>query len=186
VLKYRRTKEYQKRFKGINMSLEYMQGIQQQVDNNEIIKQLRRALADEYLTAHQYWTQSKIIQGVYKDEINKELYQHRDEEMGHANMLMDRILQLGGNPEIRPLDWDSLASCRYQLANDWDQKTILNQAIQGERCAVDHYTSIAQFTQSRDTTTYDIIMNILDDEYEHIRDLSKLQEMLQTGNKKKG
>jgi len=168
------------------MSLEYMQGIQQQVDNNEIIKQLRRALADEYLSAHQYWTQSKLIQGVYKDEINKELYQHRDEEMGHANMLMDRILQLGGNPEIRPLDWDGLASCKYQLTNDWDQKVILDMSMRSERCAIDHYTKVAQFAQTRDTTTYDIVMNIIDDEYEHIRDLAKLQEMLQGSKKRKG
>jgi bacterioferritin len=166
------------------MSIEYVKGIQQQVDNNEIIKMLRSALADELIATHNYWMQSKVIQGVYKDEINKELYQHRDEEMGHANMLIDRILQLGGNPEIRPIDWDRLTGCRYIPAMSWDQKNILEDALAGEKCATEHYSRIAEFVRARDITTYDIVMKILDDEYEHIRDLTKLKEMVLNNNTK--
>ncbi len=160
------------------MSIEYIQGIQTQVDNNEIVTQLRTALAEELIAVHNYWSQSKIIQGSLKDEIQKELFQHRDEEMGHANMLMDRILQLGGNPELKPIDWDRFASCRYTPNVNWDQRSILEVAIQGEKCSTEHYTQIAQFVEHRDVTTYDIIQKILDDEYEHIRDLKKLEEML--------
>ena len=165
------------------MSFEYVQNIQQNVDRNEIIKQLRGALADELIASHNYWTQAKVIQGVYREEIIKELIQHRDEEQGHANMLMDRIIQLGGNPEIRPIDWDRLTRCRYTPCVSWDQKDILENAIGGERCATEHYSNIAEFVRNKDITTYDMIMKILDDEYEHIRDLSKLKDML--SNKKK-
>jgi len=160
------------------MSLEYIKGIQQKVDINEIIKLLRGALSDEFIAAHQYWTQTKIIQGVHRDAINKELFQHRDEEIGHANMLMDRILQLGGNPEIRPLDWDKFTGCRYNSAIDWDQRSIIESALQGEKCAIQHYTKLAEFTRGRDQTTYDIVMNILEDEYEHVRDLNSLENMI--------
>lgn len=164
------------------MSFEYIKGVQGQVDKNEIIKLLRSALADELIAVHNYWTQAKVIQGVYKDDIIKELVQHREEEQGHANMIMDRILQLGGNPELRPLDWDRLTQCRYKPAAFWDQRSILEDAIGGEKCATEHYSRIAQFVRDKDLTTYDMVMKIIDDEYEHIRDLSKLQDMI-LGNK---
>jgi len=161
------------------MSIQYIKGVQASVDKNEIIKLLRSALADELLAVHSYWVQSKVIQGVHKDEINKELMQHQDEETKHANMLMDRILQLGGNPEIRPIDWDKLTQCRYNPNISWDQRDILENALNGEKCATEHYSRIAEFVRTKDATTYDIVSSILDDEYEHIRDLSKLQELFQ-------
>ena len=160
------------------MSIEYIKGIQDRVNTNEIVKQLRRALADELNAAQNYHIQSKIVQGSIKDDIAKELLAHYQEETGHANMLVERIIQLGGNPEIRPLDWDRTANCIYMMNTEWDQRSILDIALQGEKCATEIYTGIAQFTERRDVTTYDIIRKILDDEYEHIRDLNKLKEML--------
>jgi len=160
------------------MSFEYMKGIQQKVDNNEVVKLLRGALSDELIAIHQYWTQMKIIQGVHKDAIIKELAQHRDEETKHANMLMERILQLGGNPEIRPMDWDKFTNCRYKPATNWDQRSILETALSGEKCAIQHYTKLAEFTRVRDITTYDIVRDILEDEYEHVRDLTSLEKMI--------
>ncbi len=160
------------------MSFEYMQGIQEQVNRNEIIALLRSALADELNAVHQYWMQAALIQGHARDSINKELYQHRDEEMGHANMLIDRIVQLEGNPDVRPLQWDRIATCNYDPVINRDQKIILDQAIEGENCAIQHYTKISQFVENKDTITFDIVMKIIEDEYEHISDLKKLQELI--------
>lgn len=160
------------------MSLQYIEGIQGQVDTNEIIKQLRAVLAAEWLAAHSYRVQQKIIQGVFRDDIIKELEQHEQEEDGHANMIMARILQLGGNPEIRPLDWDSHTKCRYAPNVSWDEEAVLENALAGERCAVDHYSKVAEFVKTRDATTHHILIKIIKDEYEHIRDLTKLLEMV--------
>jgi bacterioferritin len=160
------------------MSIEYIRGVQEQVDKNEIINFLKNSLADELNAVHNYWMQAEMVQGYLRDNINKELYQHREEEQGHANMIIDRILQLGGNPDIRPIDWDNLATCKYNSIIHRDQKIILEDALRGENCAVQHYTKLSQFTQNKDVTTYDMIMKILEDEYEHIADLKKLQDML--------
>ena len=161
------------------MSIEYIRGVQAEIDKNETIKLLRSALADEYNAMYAYWVQAKVIQGTEKEKIDKELYQHRDEEMGHANMLMDRILQLGGNPEIAPGKWNSLAGCDYAELEYWDQKNILDEALKGEYCAVKHYQKIADFVRNKDITTYDIVMKIISDEHEHIDDLSKLLELVE-------
>ena len=160
------------------MSLEYIRGVQDQVDRNEVISMLRSALADELNAVHNYWMQAALVEGYMRDNITKELYQHRDEEQGHANMLIDRIVQLGGNPDIRPIQWDQISGCDYAPIINVDQKIILDSAVQGEKCAVMHYTKISQFLERKDITTYDIVMKIIEDEYTHIRDLTKLQEML--------
>jgi bacterioferritin len=160
------------------MSIEYIRGIQQKVDNNEIINLLKRALADELNAAYSYHVQSKMVQGSIKDQVAKELLQHYEEETGHANMLTERIIQLGGNPEINPMEWNRYANCRYEFNSEWDQRSILDVALRGEKCATQHYAGIAQFTEPRDITTFDIVQKILDDEFEHIRDLNKLKEML--------
>jgi len=167
------------------MQMEYIQNIQNRVHTNEIIKQLRSALVSEFLAVHSYWVQSKLIQGVYRDEILKILLEHREEEQGHANMLMDRILQLGGNPEIRPMDWDKFTKCRYANNISWDQKHIIENAIDGERCSTESYSSIAEFSRIKDQTTYDIIMKILEDEYQHIRELNKLKDMMLSNGREK-
>lgn len=165
------------------MSLEYIKGIQTKVDTNEIINLLRRALADELNAAHNYHIQSKMVQGSIKDDISQELIKHFEEETGHSNMLTERIIQLGGNPELRPVDWDKMANCPYVFNVEWDQRSILEVALQGEKCSTEAYTQLAQFTENKDVTTYDIIRKILDDEYQHIRDLNKLKELLHENKK---
>jgi bacterioferritin len=167
----------------------YAKGIQDKVDRNEIIQLLRGALSDEFISAQNYWMQSKLLlQGPYHEEIQKELLQHMAEERKHADWLIDRILHLGsGNevsPEIKPMDWDRFGKCRYIPAIDWDALSMLNNAIAGERCATDHYAQIAEFTRTRDPVTYDLVQRIMDEEFEHIRDLSKLQDMLNDNEEK--
>lgn len=160
------------------MSLEYIKGIQENVDKNETIKLLRTLLADEFVSIQQYLTQEKIIQGIHKENIIKELVQHRNEEVIHADLLMERIIELGGNPELSPADIITQSKCKYQANESWHQKPILDIAIAGERCAVERYGKIALFVKNKDTSTYDLIMKILDEEYEHVVDLSKLRDLV--------
>jgi len=161
----------------------YAKGIQVRIDRNEIISQLKGALADEFITAQNYWLQGKLLlDGPHHEEIQKELFQHMAEERSHADWIIDRILHLSaGNetsPEIKPIDWDRLGKCRYVPAVEWDADSLLTNAIAGERCATEHYAQIADFTRTKDPVTYDLIQKIIDEEFEHIRDLSKLQEMV--------
>jgi bacterioferritin len=123
--------------------------------------------------------QAKLIEGFNKEEAVKELLQHREEEWDHADLLMNRILELGGNPEIRPLDWDRYTKCRYAPTMDRDQISILEDSIAGEKCAIEHYNQILEFTKDRDITTNQLIHRIINDEFEHIRDLNKIKKAVE-------
>jgi len=154
--------------------LDYLRGIQENVDKNTAVKMLREILAGEFISIHRYWTQSKVVQGLYRDEIKKILGDHREIGLKHADLLSSRILQLGGNPELRPLDWDNITRCHYTQHVSWDQHEVLENAITHKRCLTNQYSKVAEFVKERDTTTHEIIMSCLNDDYKTIKELNIL------------
>ena len=48
---------------------------------------------------------------------------------------------------------------------------ILKQNLNGERCAIQRYEEIANFTNSKDHSTYQMAITILGDEIEHENDI---------------
>ncbi len=146
------------------------------IDANEVIALLNKAYADEWLAYYQYFIESKVIKGIMKDSVVAELNQHAADELRHATMIADRILQLGGTPLLHPKDWFSYANCSYEAPTNPDVLNILDQAIKGEQCAIDIYSKLAEMTQGKDIVTYDIVSSILADEVEHEEDLQALYE----------
>jgi len=142
----------------------------------EIINLLNQAYADEWLAYYQYFTESKVIKGLMKDAAIAELTQHAADELRHANMLADRILQLGGTPLLHPNDWAKHANCEYKAPTNFDVVNILEDAIQGEQCAINAYNNIVEVTRNKDIVTYDLVSQILADEVEHEEDLQSLHD----------
>jgi len=97
-----------------------------------------------------------------KESIIAELNQHATDELRHADMVAQRILQLGGTPLLNPKDFDVLA--------------ILQDSIKGEQCAIETYSKLVDITKDKDIVTYDIVSQILADEVEHEEDLQGLYE----------
>ncbi len=146
------------------------------IEVEEVIKLLNKAYADEWLAYYQYFIEAKVVKGIMKDGVVAELNQHAQDELRHANMVADRILQLGGIPILHPKEWFDLANCAYEAPTNPDVLAVLEQAIKGEQCAIDVYSRIAQMTQGKDIVTYDIVSQILADEVEHEEDLQALYE----------
>ena len=48
---------------------------------------------------------------------------------------------------------------------------ILKQNLNGERCAIQRYDEIANFTNGKDHSTYQMAITILGDEIEHENDI---------------
>lgn len=146
------------------------------VDINEIITRLNKAYADEWLAYYQYFIEGKVIKGIMKDAAIAELQQHATDELRHANMVADRILQLGGTPLLNPKDWFTHTNCGYEEPNNFDVVNILEDAIKGEQCAISVYSELAEMTKDKDIVTYDIVSEILADEVEHEEDLQALHD----------
>jgi bacterioferritin len=143
---------------------------------SEIIKLLNKAYADEWLAHYQYFIESKVVKGIMKDAAIVELNQHAADELRHATMLADRIIQLGGTPLLSPKEWMKKSNCGYDEPKDFDVVSILKDAIKGEQCAINTYSSILETTKDKDIVTYDIVSQILADEVEHEEDLQALHD----------
>jgi bacterioferritin len=146
------------------------------IEISDIINKLNRAYADEWLAYYQYFIEAKVIKGIMKDAAIAELTQHATDELRHANMVADRILQLGGTPLLHPQEWFEQSHCGYEAPSRFDVVKILEDSIKGEQCAISVYSEIAEMTRDKDIVTYDLVSQILADEVEHEEDLQALYD----------
>ena len=142
----------------------------------ELISMLNQALAEEWLAYYQYWIGAKVVKGPMKDAVIAELELHATEELSHAQLLVGRIIQLGGTPVLSPDDWTKISNCGYESPQDPFVSVILDQNIKGEQCAIRVYNKLLLLTREADPITYNIILQILTDEVEHEEDLVALRE----------
>ena len=149
------------------------------LDVKKLLKTLASAFADEWLAYYQYWLGAKIISGPMKDAVITELMQHAADELRHADMVSNRIIQLGGTPLTSPTHWFKWTNCGYDEPTDPYVAKILEQNIKGEQCAISVYHSLTKEVQADDPVTYNIAVQILQDEVEHEEDLQALAEDLQ-------
>ena len=146
------------------------------IEVSELIRLLNRAYADEWLAYYQYYIEEKVVKGIMKDAAIAELQQHAADELRHADMVAQRILQLGGTPLLNPKEWFTQTNCGYEEPKDFDVVAILEDAIKGEQCAISTYSELAEMTREKDIVTYDLVSQILADEVEHEEDLTALHE----------
>ncbi|HEY9129035.1 MAG TPA: ferritin-like domain-containing protein [Sulfurovum sp.] len=146
------------------------------IEISEIITLLNKAYADEWLAYYQYFIEAKVVKGIMKDAAIAELTQHATDELRHANMVADRIIQLGGTPLLHPQEWFKHTNCGYDEPKEFDVVKILEDSIKGEQCAISVYSKLAEMTKDKDIVTYDIVSEILADEVEHEEDLQSLHD----------
>lgn len=141
------------------------------VDNKKLVEMLNAALSEEWLAYYQYWIGARLMEGPMRSEVEPELLLHATQELNHAVLVVNRIIQLGGTPVIDPNDWAKLARCSYDAPNDPYIEVILEQNLKGERCAIKRYQEIADFTNGKDHSTYQMAVTILNEELEHENDI---------------
>ncbi len=144
------------------------------VNIKELLSLMNKAYADEWLAYYQYWVGAKVATGRMRGIIAKELEDHAGEELHHADMLVERMIQLGGAPLLNPEDWAKETNCGYDAPTDPSTKTLLTQNIKGEQCAITTYKKLLDFVKGKDDLTEKIVLEILADEVEHEEDLQAM------------
>ena len=161
------------------MGKENLEIIKQSLDVEKLIQMLNEALSEEWLAYYQYWVGARLIEGPMRPSVEKELLIHAQEELGHADMLIGRITQLDGTPVLSPEEWFKLAKCKYFPPTDPYIIAILKDNLSGERCAIERYKEICDFTFGKDHTTYKMASEILADELEHEQEIEDWMKDIQ-------
>lgn len=142
----------------------------------KVIELLNKAFADEWLAYYQCWIGSKIVKGPMKETIISKLLQHANDELKHANLLSNRIIQLGGMPLLSPKEWFDNCNTGYATPIDPYILEILRQNLESERESIGVYKKIMEITKDKDIITYDLILQIIKEEILHEEDLQALEE----------
>ncbi len=143
-----------------------------EADRKQILKMLNEALATELVCVLRYRRHYYMAKGLESEPIAKEFLDHSNEELGHADKLAARIMQLGGEPVFNPNLLCGLSHAEY--VETTDLKEMVKENLVAERIAIDSYREMINFIGSSDSTTRRILEEILEVEEEHADELSDL------------
>lgn len=135
-----------------------------------IIKLLNGALATELVCVLRYKRHHFTAHGLSSPAIATEFMVHANEESGHADMLAQRIVQLGGEPDFSPRGIEDRSHAKYDDSSDL--QAMLRANLVAERIAVEAYRQMINLIGDKDPTTKRMLENILKDEEEHADEIS--------------
>ena len=113
--------------------------------------------------------------GLLRESLVKEMQEHATEELEHANLIAERIMELGSMPIVGPQEWLKKSICGYIEPLDSDILVLLEQNISSERCAIETYRELADYTRGKDDKTFRLAVKILEEELEHEQDLETIK-----------
>lgn len=145
-------------------------------DRKTVIKILNEALATEIVCVLRYKRHFYMASGINAQSVAQEFLQHATEEQTHADQIAQRIVQLGGEPNLSPEGLSSRSHSEY--AEGKDLIDMIKEDLVAERIAIDSYREMITYLGTDDSTTRRMLEGILAMEEEHADDLvSLLQEM---------
>lgn len=81
---------------------------------DDVVADLTKAYADEWLAHYQYWLAARWIRGMDADTLREILIEQSKDELGHAEKIANRIIQLGGPPIMDPGKLLQISGCGYK------------------------------------------------------------------------
>jgi bacterioferritin len=141
-------------------------------DKDVVVKLLNEALATEWVCVLRYYRHYFMASGMLADSIKAEFLEHAQQEQAHANKIAERIVQLGGEPDLNPATLTSRAHAEYKEGQDL--RDMVKEDLIAERIAIDSYREMINYIGDKDTTTKRILESILAQEEEHADEFSDL------------
>jgi bacterioferritin len=145
-------------------------------DRMAVVKQLNKALATELVCVLRYRRHFFMAKGIHARGVAAEFLAHSNEELGHADRIAARIVQLGGEPNFDPEQLTAQSHAQYVAGTSLED--MIREDLVAERIAIDSYRSLVQFLAHDDPTTSDMVKAILAVEEEHANELADLLEDL--------
>ena len=145
-------------------------------DYLKLLSMLKDALAEELLAWYHYTITAPFLHGKRRPELVKFFKETaKDEFEDHACWLMERLQQLGSDPNdiADPAALNVIATHKYIIPSYETCQAVMNN-ITAEKGAIETYTKLEEFTKDRDIVTHSKIEEILKDEQEHLQELEKV------------
>src|SRR5450759_3841881 len=82
-------------------------------DRKTVLKLLNDSLATEIVCVLRYRRHHFMVRGIHSQAVAEEFLAHSDDEQGHADLIAERIVQLGGEPNFSPEGLVSRSHAEY-------------------------------------------------------------------------
>ena len=136
---------------------------------NDILALLNDSLATEWVCVLRYRRHHFTAAGLASPKIAEEFLVHANEELGHADRLARRIVQLGGTPDLSP---DTLLTRSHAAYDEsLSLKDMIRANLVAERVAIETYSQLVALIGDKDVSTRRLLEDILADEQEHADEL---------------
>jgi bacterioferritin len=145
-------------------------------DRAVVLEVLNQALATEIVCVLRYKRHYFMAQGPSSKGIADEFLEHANEEQQHADMLCERIAQLGGEPNLNPEGL--LTRSHSQYVEGKSLAEMVKEDLVAERIAIESYGDIIRFLGDKDPTSRRLMEEILAKEEEHANDMLDLMGQL--------
>ena len=127
-------------------------------DVKELIDGLNEDLAAEYQAVIMYRTYAALVTGPYRQELKAFFEGEIPDELGHAALLADKIVALGGTPSVTP----------PPVVIAKDNREMLEYALQAEVDTIERYTRrIGQAEKAGEISIKVQLENLIVDESNH-------------------
>lgn len=113
-----------------------------------------------------------MVRGIHAKSTADEFLIHSNEEQGHADLLAQRIVQLGGEPDFSPDSLNSRSHAEY--IEGVSLIDMIRENLVAERIAIDSYRELIAWLGHQDPTTSHLLKQILTVEEEHADELADL------------
>lgn len=143
-------------------------------DVKQVVDILNQALATEIVCVLRYKRHFYMARGINKDSVASEFLQHANEEQGHADLIAERITQLGGAPDFNPKGLVTRSHSEYVEGDTLVD--MIKENLVAERIAIESYTEIIRYFGDKDPTSRRLMEQILAVEEEHANDMADLLE----------
>lgn len=149
------------------------EAVSDRIDPKVILIVLYKRYAEEVLQWYTYHIVSGFMVGKERPNIEKTFAEMANDELNdHAEKILKRIAELGGDIEyLKDINaLKNLSDCDYSLPSQpYDTLQLVMKNIEHEKCAINGYQELCDLTRDKDMTTYDMAVEILADEEEHLQ-----------------
>lgn len=136
------------------------------------VKILNEALATELVCVLRYKFHAVTAQGIHSESVKREFATHAREEEEHADLIAERINQLGGKPDFDPAGLRTRSATEYVEGHDL--RSMIEEDLVAERIAIETYRAMIRHFANHDPTTRQMLETILAKEEEHANDMHDL------------
>jgi bacterioferritin len=148
-----------------------------EADRQQVCRVLNEALATEIVCVLRYKRHYFMADGLAAESVKAEFLEHANEEQAHADRIAERIVQLGGEPDLNPANLATKSHAEYVEGDSLVD--MIKEDLVAERIAIESYREIVAWLGKTDSTTRRMMEEILAAEEEHADDLVSLLRGMQ-------